>query len=102
MPEPTLKDVARAHAAGRIAEARALCERVLARAPGDGDALMWSGLIAMGELRWSEAISAFEAALAVRVDPSSLANVGACYVKVGRLEEAERHLRRAAGLKPNL
>ena len=102
MPEPTLKDVAEAHASGRIAEARALCESVLAHSPHDGDALMWSGLIAMGELRWPEAISAFEQALAIRADPSSLANVGACYLKVGRLEEAERSLRRATELKPNL
>jgi tetratricopeptide (TPR) repeat protein len=102
MPDPTLKDVAHALGSGRIAEARALCDRVLPRTPDDGDALMWSGLIAMAQLRWPEAISAFERALEIRLDPWSLANLGACYAKVGHLDGAERCLRGATELKPDL
>ena len=95
-------DVAAAHGAGRVAEARALVDRLLTQKPGDGDALMWSGFVAMSELRWPEATAAFEQALAARTDPWSLANLGACYAKVGRLDDAERSLRRATEIKPNL
>jgi len=98
----TLREVAAAHAAGRKAEARALCDRVLAAAPSDGDTLMWSGLIAMTELCWAEAAQAFQQALAARLEPWSLANLGACYLKLGRLEEAEACLRQATALEPGL
>jgi len=98
----TVADVAAAHGAGRIADARLLVDRLLARNPKDGDALMWSGLVAISELRLPEAMAAFEQALRVRTDPWSLANLGTCYTKVGRLEDAERSLRRAIEIKPNL
>lgn len=97
-----LKAVAAAHSAGRTKEARALCDRLLAAHPDEGDAHMWSGMIAMAELRWASAIDAFERALAQRLEPWSLGNLGACRLKVGRLEEAERSLREAVRLKPDL
>ena len=101
MPDVTLKDVAEAHAAGRIADARAWCERVLEATPGDGDAHMWSGLIAIAELRLPEAIAALERALEIRVEPWSLAILGTCYAKVGEIEAAERCLRGSVELKPD-
>lgn len=101
MPDVTLKDVADAHAAGRIAEARALCNRVLEATPGDGDAFMWSALIAIAELRLPEAIAAFERALEIRIEPWSLASLGTCYAKIGEIEAAERCLRGSIELKPD-
>src|SRR5688572_14045764 len=85
----SVNDIAAAHAAGRLAEARVLCERLLEREPGNGDAHMWHGLVAMAELRWEEAAGAFERALQARVEPWSYANLGACHSKLGRLDEAE-------------
>ena len=101
MPDVTLKDVAEADAAGRTAEARELCNRVLEQNPNDPDALVWSGTIAISELRLPEAIAAFERALAIRLDPWSLALIGICYTKVGETEAAERALRGSVELKPD-
>jgi tetratricopeptide (TPR) repeat protein len=98
----SVNDIAAAHAAGRLAEARVLCERLLEREPGNGDAHMWHGLVAMAELRWEEAAGAFERALQARVEPWSYANLGACHSKLGRLDEAEHTLRCATELKPDL
>ena len=98
----SLKDVAAAHAAGRLAEARAICDALLAQDPQSGDAHMWSGSIAMSQLRWTEAVDALERALGIRADPWSAANLGACYSKLGRLPEAERSLRLATELHPDL
>jgi tetratricopeptide (TPR) repeat protein len=98
----SLKAVAAAHAAGRLDAARAMCERLLDADPRDGDAHMWRGLISMSELRWSAAAAAFEAALAIRIEPWSFGNLGACYLKLGRLDDAGHRLRRALELKPDL
>ena len=101
-PEPTLKQVAAAHRAGRMGEARAACEQILAQSPDDGDARMWLGLIAMAERRWADAITAFDRALQIRVDPFTLVNLGTCYAKMGRLKDAEYCLRGATQVKSDL
>ena len=87
---------------GNLKRARKLCEQVLGRTPHDVDALAWLGQICMDEDRWSDAISNFDKALQLRVDPWTLGNLGNCYCKTGRLAEAEHCLRGAIALKPDL
>lgn len=91
-----------AYHAGRLQEARAGCEHILARTPDDGDARMWLGMIAMAERRWRDAIGAFDRALQIRVDPWTLVNLGACYAKERQLEDAHYCLESATQVMPEL
>ncbi len=97
-----LTDVARHFDAGEHAQARNLCEQVLARSPDDADALIWLGRIAMDDTVWTEAIACFDRAMQIRIDPWSLGNLAMCYCRLGRLQEAEHCLRGAIELKPDL
>jgi Tfp pilus assembly protein PilF len=100
--DQSLDEVARLVQAGDHAKARELCERVLAQSPDDVDALIWLGRIAMDDTLWAEAISFFDRALQIRLDPWTLGNLGACYCRTGLLKEAEHCLRGAIVLKPDL
>jgi Tfp pilus assembly protein PilF len=100
--DQALDEIARLVRAGDPAQARRLCERVLAQSPEDADVLIWLAQIAMDDALWAEAIAAFDRALRIRLDPWSLGNLAMCYCRTGRLTEAEHCLRGALGLKPDL
>src|SRR4051794_18364406 len=100
--DQVVAEIAQLVRAGSLKRARKLCAEVLARTPGDADALAWLGQICMDEDRWNEAISNLDSALQLRLDPWTLGNLGYCYCKTGRLAEAEHCLRGAIALKPDL
>ncbi len=100
--DQALDEIARLVRAGDHAQARKLCERVLAQSPDDADVLIWLALIAMDDALWADAIAAFDRALQLRLDPWSLGNLAMCYCRTGRLTEAEHCLRGALELKPDL
>lgn len=85
---------------GDYRRARELCEEVIARLPGDVDALATLGRIAMLQFRWQDAIAFFDQTLRRRVDPWTLANLGHCYLKTGDLDQAEYCLRGTLELEP--
>jgi tetratricopeptide (TPR) repeat protein len=95
-----LDEIARLVQAGDWQRARTLCEERIAQAPQDADALGWLGQIAIGQFRWEDAVTIFDRALRLRVDPWTLGNLGVCHWKLGHLEEAEYCLRGAVELKP--
>jgi tetratricopeptide (TPR) repeat protein len=77
------------HRGGRLDEARAIYEQVLARDPRQPDALNLLGLLERQNGRFAEAASHLERAIAV--DPSQSAfhaNLGEAYRGLGRLDEA--------------
>ena len=101
-PEELLKAAAGEIERGDFARARSLCERAVAAAPEDLDALAMLGRIAMQQYRWEEAIALFDRVLRLRVDPWTLANLGNCYWKTGDLAQAEYCLRGCLQLEPAL
>ncbi len=100
--EHALDEIARLAQAADFPQARARCEEILAGAPLNADALVWLGRIAMSQLRWADAIQAFDQALRIHIDPKTLGDLGMCHWKVGHLGEAEYCLRGALELNPSL
>ena len=84
------------HQAGRLEEARADYESLLAREPRHFDALHLLGVLALQTARPAEAVEHFSRAL--QVDPASAAthnNLGEAQRRVGRLAQAEACFREA-------
>ena len=100
--DSVLATVLRLLGAGNVQRARELCEQALAQSPQDPDTLLALGLTAMNQYRWDEAIAVFDRALRIRVDPWTLGNLGNCYWKTGRLNDAQYCLRGALELAPDL
>jgi tetratricopeptide (TPR) repeat protein len=97
-----LDEIAHLVQSANYPQARARCEALLGGMPLNADALVWLGRIAMNQLRWDDAIEAFDRALRIRVDPKTLGDLGMCHWKVGHLGEAEYCLRGALELNPAL
>ena len=89
--------------AGRLAQAEALREAILQRAPDHLDAQHLSGVLAIQRERHDTAIVALQAVVA-RAPGFALAhkNLGAAYHAAGRAAEAEPCYRRALALDPAL
>lgn len=101
-PKPLLTEAARAHAAGRSAEAERLVRRALALRPGHPPALRSLGVLALEGGRWAEAEASFSAALAADPNARALqADIGIAQREQGRLPEALRSLSAAARDLPN-
>jgi len=62
---------------------------------------MLSGLIAMQKFRFEEAVELLGQAIGIQPDPWSLANRGACHMKLGRLEMALADTRAAIAIEPD-
>lgn len=89
------------HQAGRLEEARAGYESVLAREPRNFDALHLLGVLALQSARPADAAEHISRAL--RVDPASAAahnNLGEAWRRIGRPEEAEACFREAVSIAP--
>ena len=87
------------HQAGRLAQARAGYELVLARAPRNFDALHLLGVLALQSARPADAAEHISRAL--QVDPASAAahnNLGEAWRRIGRRDAAEACFRQAVSL----
>jgi len=105
--QPALADLfadALAHQrAGRLAQAEALCEHMLAREPDHVDVLHLRGVLCIQAGRHAAATALLERVLA-RAPELALAhkNLGAAFHAAGRPAEAEPSYRRALALAPDL
>ena len=89
------------HQAGRLAEAEALYQRVLARAPRQADALHLLGVAAHQRGDHARARALIESAIAVNArDAAYHNNLGTVLLASGQPQAAIQSLRRALALKP--
>jgi predicted O-linked N-acetylglucosamine transferase (SPINDLY family) len=98
---PLLPTAVALHQAGRIAEARAMYEQVLADAPEQFDALHMVGVIAMQEGRYTESQTKIAAALKLYPEnAAALGNLTAAYLRNGQFQEALEWGQRALQAEP--
>jgi hypothetical protein len=87
--------------AGNNAQARSICEDILAAQPRHGDALYLSGMIAAQERRFDQAVTLLRRAL--EAQPANAAahfGLGEVLGEIGELEAAAASYERAAALAP--
>lgn len=100
-PEEMLREAAARHARGELDGAARLYRRVLARRPGEPNALNLLGVLARQQGDLKRALDLSAQAVAARPDSAVfLANHGAALAEAGRLEEALRALRAARARRP--
>ena len=81
---------------GRFADARLLCDQILAAEPDHRDALQVAGLIAVSQGRFDDGIEQLRRAAALTPgDPNHLTNLGVAFAKAERWAEAEEAYRDA-------
>ncbi|MGA2229872.1 MAG: tetratricopeptide repeat protein [Tepidisphaeraceae bacterium] len=100
--DDALKRAAAFHQAGRLAEADALYQQVLAQQPNDAAALHGAGVVALQNGRFAEAVELIGRAVAI--SPSSASyhmNLGVALHKLTRLDDAIAAYRTALGLHWN-
>jgi tetratricopeptide (TPR) repeat protein len=88
-------------AAGRLVEARTLCNKILAAQPDEANAVHLLGLLAHQSGQLGEAIEQLRrAAKLAPAVPHFHANLGEMYRLAGRIDDAVREGRRAVELRP--
>ncbi len=101
-PDEWLREGAARHAAGDLAGAERLYARVLARRPGDANALNLLGVAARQRGDVARALDLSARAVAARPGNAAfLANHGAALAEAGRLDQAVAVLREALGRRPD-
>lgn len=91
------------HQAGQLREAEALYRRILEREPEHADALHLLGLVAYQVGRYDVAIQLIGRAVSLAETRALFhGNLGEAYRAAGQMAAAERHLRRALQLDPNM
>jgi predicted O-linked N-acetylglucosamine transferase (SPINDLY family) len=89
------------HQAGRLREAAALYQQILAAEPDHADALHLLGVVAHQSRQHDQAVDLIARAIALRGDRSAFhSNLGEVYRVQNKLDLAERSLRRALDLDP--
>ncbi len=89
-------------AAGRLSEARTICNKILAAQPKEANAVHLLGLVAHQSGQLGEAIEHLRRAVALAPEvPHFHANLGEMCRLAGSTEEAVREGRRAVALKPD-
>jgi predicted O-linked N-acetylglucosamine transferase (SPINDLY family) len=97
-----LGDAMALHRAGRLEEAAAGYEAVLARDPANFDALHYLGVIALHSGNAQRAIDLLEHALELHPEAwPAIVQLGAAYVAAGRRDDAQRQFLRAIALAPD-
>ena len=88
--------------AGKLAEAEAAGRAILARKPGDAQALHLLGLVLAQSGRREEGLALLDRSItgAMR-NAAFLNNRARVLVDLGRMEDAERDLRKALGIDPS-
>jgi len=85
----SLRIAAQLTAQGRTAEARVICERLLKASPGDAEIHNMSGVVAVSEMRKSEALYHFQEAVSrAPNNVGYLNNLGRLFMKLDRIELA--------------
>ncbi|AOJ30153.1 tetratricopeptide repeat protein [Burkholderia metallica] len=97
----TLQSALAHHQAGRLAEAKALYDAILAAQPGQPDALHFLGLLACQLKQYDAGLALMEQSLVERPDASYFNNLGNMLRESGRLDDAIVHYRRAVALRPD-
>jgi predicted O-linked N-acetylglucosamine transferase (SPINDLY family) len=97
-----LAEAARLGQAGRLPEAAARCEQVLATAPDNVEALHLLGLVALQSGRPEDALRRFRTAVKIDAGFAPAHNhAGVALCALGRLDEGIASYRRAVGCAPN-
>jgi predicted TPR repeat methyltransferase len=101
-PDELLREGAARHARGELDGAARLYRKVLARRPGDANALNLLGVASRQRGDLARALELGAQAVAARPDsPIFLANLGAALAEAGRFAEAEAALRAALARRPD-
>ncbi len=99
---PLIAQAVGLHQGGRLTEAAALYQQILAQVPRHFDAMHLLGVIALQEERYEEAERLIGAAL--RFNPehvTALGNLGTTLLRAGKLEAARKNFERTVKLQPN-
>ena len=89
--------------AGALAEAIAICARLITADPEDFDALHLGGVVALRQCDQARALELVERAVRKRPDdPQAQQNLGALFARQGRLADAEVCFRKALSVDPGL
>ncbi len=100
--EDTVKLAAEHEAAGRLDQAEAVLDRMLAKTPGDAEAIHLKGVLAIRQGRVAEGAALMERSLELGpVRPYYLRNLCEVYRTLGRYDEALESGRKAAAGDPN-
>ena len=101
LPDRRFAEALRHHQAGRFKEANDICQQILAGNSRDLNALHLTGLISLQVGLNDVAVNVLTLALAVDERVPQLHNsLGEALQRLGRLDEARRHYRRALTLNP--
>jgi predicted O-linked N-acetylglucosamine transferase (SPINDLY family) len=99
---PLLPQAAALHQAGRLEEADAVYQRIIAESPKNFDAIHLHGVIALQQTRFAEAEEWIKSALSINPkDAGALTNLGTVYLRTDRFEAARAQFERALRLQPN-
>jgi predicted O-linked N-acetylglucosamine transferase (SPINDLY family) len=99
-PDALLDEAMRLGAAGRPADALALCGQVIGRWPEAARAWRFQGMALLQTGRPSDAIDSFARAMALQPDPETLGYLGVAHCQAGRLAEGIAALRAALSQAP--
>lgn len=104
MPETTasIDDALALHRQGRLPDAAALYERVLAGQPAHFDALQLLGALRSDQGDPAAAVALLSRALAIREDAGVRLNLGLAWRSLGRPDASEAEFRRAVAVAPEL
>jgi predicted TPR repeat methyltransferase len=102
-PNPMLLKAITAHQAGRIAEAKAMYERVLRRRPHDPDALNFLGMLEFRQGARARGIELLQKSVKSSPDnPHAWINLGNMLLSVGESERAAEAYERTTELAPGM
>jgi tetratricopeptide (TPR) repeat protein len=91
-----------AHQQGRLKEAQAIYEQILAIQPHHFDALQLSGTLSVQTLQYSQALEFFSRALEINADQALCHNnCGAVYIALKRFDEALQSYDKALAIQPD-
>lgn len=99
---PLIAQAVGLHQAGRLREAAALYEQIIAQQPRHFDAAHLRGVIALQEGNYEEAERRIRAALQWNPDDvAALGNLGTALLRAGKSEAAHKNFERTTRLQPN-
>lgn len=102
-PDPMLMKAISVHQAGRIAEAKAMYERILRRHPNDADTLNFLGMLEFQRGGRERGIGLLERSLkSAPANPHAWINIGNMRMGTGAREAAAEAYERATALAPDL